>query len=373
MADTWFRFYNDAINDPKVLKLPEGTRWHWVALLCVASKYEGSLPALADIALLLRMPEQKAAKLLTTLALAGFLDKTETGFRPHNWDGRQFKSDDSIERVRKYRERRRASGLPAYTDYSAFYGAIETRDGKKCVYCLSTSKLVVDHMVPIVAGGTDDLDNLAFACKGCNSGKSGRTPEQAGMTVRVTTAAQALQRYRDSTNRVTVTVTAQENREQNTEKNSEPIGSGAAAPDDPRTRLFRDGLPKLAAMTGKGPDACRSFVGKCLKEAQDDAVTVLGLIEDAERNRVANPSAWIAARLKGTGPPGRPLTPYQQQRAEMKDILNDLDNFARSGGNGGEANPRVLSGDPGERSEGFRGGPGADVIDLPAGGGRARN
>lgn len=81
-------------------------------------------------------------------------------------------------------------------------------------------------------------------------------------------------------------------------KDSEAEASGAVAPVDHRKRLFDEGLPKLAAMTGKGPDACRSFVGKCLKAAGDDAITVLGLIDDAERNQVVNPSAWIAARLK---------------------------------------------------------------------------
>lgn len=78
---------------------------------------------------------------------------------------------------------------------------------------------------------------------------------------------------------------------------SEANASGAGAPDH-RKRLFSEGLSKLAAMTGKGPDACRSFVGKCLKASSDDAVTVLGLIEEAERNQVVDPSAWIAARLK---------------------------------------------------------------------------
>jgi uncharacterized protein YdaU (DUF1376 family) len=81
-------------------------------------------------------------------------------------------------------------------------------------------------------------------------------------------------------------------------KDSEADASGAEAPIDHRKRLFSEGLQKLAAMTGKGPDACRSFVGKCLKAASDDAIVVLGLIEDAERNQVVNPSAWIAARLK---------------------------------------------------------------------------
>lgn len=83
------------------------------------------------------------------------------------------------------------------------------------------------------------------------------------------------------------------------EKDSEAYASGASAPDDPRTRLFREGLGTLARITGKGPDACRRFIGKCLKAASDDAIVVLGLIEDAERNRVADPSAWIAAHLKG--------------------------------------------------------------------------
>jgi hypothetical protein len=87
------------------------------------------------------------------------------------------------------------------------------------------------------------------------------------------------------------------------DRNSDAGASGAEAPpaDDPRTRLFREGLPKLAALTGKGPDSCRSFVGKCLKEVGDDAIEVLAAIEDAERNKVANPSGWIAARLKSRG------------------------------------------------------------------------
>jgi uncharacterized protein YdaU (DUF1376 family) len=86
-----------------------------------------------------------------------------------------------------------------------------------------------------------------------------------------------------------------------TQKDSEPNGSGASAPIDHRKRLFDEGLPKLARLTGKGPDACRGFVAKCLKAASDDAVTVLGLIDEAERNQVVDPSSWIAARLKPLG------------------------------------------------------------------------
>lgn len=82
------------------------------------------------------------------------------------------------------------------------------------------------------------------------------------------------------------------------ESNSEAIASDAIA-SDPRTRLFNEGLGKIARMTGKGPDSCRSFLGKCLKEVGDDAVVVLAAIEDAERNQVIDPSAYIAKLLKG--------------------------------------------------------------------------
>jgi hypothetical protein len=92
--------------------------------------------------------------------------------------------------------------------------------------------------------------------------------------------------------------------------------AGAGAPDH-RKRLFGEGLEKLARMTGKGPDACRSFVGKCLKAASDDAIVVLGLIEDAERNQVVDPSAWIAARLK----PGATNAPSGSKIIQAADDL----------------------------------------------------
>jgi hypothetical protein len=153
---------------------------------------------------------------------------------------------------------------------------------------------------------------------------------------------------------------------------SETIVSGADAPRDFRKELFQRGLDTLRKITGKGPDACRSFVGKCLKAAGDDAVTVLGLIDDADRNRVVDPSAWIAARLKTTGPPGiRPLTEFQRGRNETRKILDDLGNFAATGGSSGAANFEFLSGDTGEQPAGVRGGPGQDVIDLPRGSYRA--
>lgn len=103
----WFRLYDDVINDPKLLKLPEALRWAWVGMLCVASKNGGHLPPLDDVALMLRVPEAKAAEYITKLVKAELLDSVDGVFSPHNWDGRQFKSDTSNDRVKKHREGKR--------------------------------------------------------------------------------------------------------------------------------------------------------------------------------------------------------------------------------------------------------------------------
>lgn len=248
----WLRLYDDTINDPKILKLPEAMRWHWIAVLCVASKNEGILPPLDDIAIQLRVTAAKATEIISVLVKAQLLDKLETGFAPHNWNGRQYKSDVSTERVKRF------------------------RNGKRNV---------------------------------------SETPPET---------------------------------EAETEQIPEASASGAEAPVDHRRRLFNEGLAKLRSITGKGPDACRSFIGKCLKAASDDAIVVLGLIEDAERNQVVDPSAWIAARLKspenGNGKPrnaiiqavddlGRKLASFDGPPRE----INELRSAA------GEAPPRLLS------------------------------
>jgi len=129
----WFRLYDDTINDPKILKLPEATRWHWVAMLCIASKNEGHLPPLDDVAIQLRTSPAKATEIIATLVKAGLLDKTETGFAPHNWNGRQYKSDVSTERVKRFRNGKRnvssnVSETPPETEAETEAEKKETRD-----------------------------------------------------------------------------------------------------------------------------------------------------------------------------------------------------------------------------------------------------
>lgn len=50
------------------------------------------------------------------------------------------------------------------------------RAGLCCEYCrsqadFSPDSFSVEHIIPIAKGGTDDLDNLAYSCQGCNNRK----------------------------------------------------------------------------------------------------------------------------------------------------------------------------------------------------------
>lgn len=233
----WLRINEDCIDHPKILKLPEALRWQWIALLCVASKNDGVLPPIEDVALCLRVPEAKAAEFITKLVKARLIDRQGDVFVPHNWDKRQFKSDTSTERVTKYRDKRRAAGLPQMGDYTVFRAALIQRDGERCVYCTETKSLVVDHMTPIALGGTDHPDNLALACKPCNSGKAGRTPEMARKPVIVASALEALSRYRDINSDVTVTVTAPEQSREDTYTQQSRADAGAQINEDLKRKI----------------------------------------------------------------------------------------------------------------------------------------
>jgi len=60
------------------------------------------------------------------------------------------------------------------------------RDGYACQYCgrkMAPSELTIDHVLPRAMGGRTSWDNVVTCCRKCNTRKSNRTPEEAGMTL----------------------------------------------------------------------------------------------------------------------------------------------------------------------------------------------
>lgn len=103
----WLRLYTSILNDPKVQRLKAEHFKGWINLLCLAKEQDGILPELPDIAFCLRISETEAQELVSTLQRNGLLDKSGERFTPHNWESRQYVTDVSTDRVRRFRERRR--------------------------------------------------------------------------------------------------------------------------------------------------------------------------------------------------------------------------------------------------------------------------
>jgi len=123
----WFRLYSEALNDPKVQRLDGDTFKFWVNVLCLASENDGRLPDLPDMAFALRMEQNACLTVVERLLNGGLIDRTNGGpngwhYAPHGWSKRQYKSDGSTERVKRFRERSKpVSETPPDTDTDTDY------------------------------------------------------------------------------------------------------------------------------------------------------------------------------------------------------------------------------------------------------------
>jgi hypothetical protein len=64
----------------------------------------------------------------------------------------------------------------AYDDQSA--ATLLAILDEPCTYCGSTEAITIEHRMPLIRGGTNELSNLAAACKSCNSRKQDLTEEE---------------------------------------------------------------------------------------------------------------------------------------------------------------------------------------------------
>ena len=132
----WFRLYEQVLDDPKVQSLPAETFKHWINILCLAKRNDGVLPSLSDIAFSLRISASSADKLLKTLTDRRLIDVNGDDLIPHNWNGRQYKSDVSTERVKRFRKRNETVTVTppeteTETETEKHLSALRTMNGSK--------------------------------------------------------------------------------------------------------------------------------------------------------------------------------------------------------------------------------------------------
>ena len=100
----WFRLYCEFAFDPKIQALHETLQRRFIMLLCL--KCNGDLVAITDeeLCFALRIPEKDLEDTKSIFIKKGFVDEN---WDIIHWDKRQYKSDNSTERSRLYRERKK--------------------------------------------------------------------------------------------------------------------------------------------------------------------------------------------------------------------------------------------------------------------------
>jgi len=106
----WFRLYDEVLNDPKVQRLDGETFKAWINILCIVSQNSGRLPEIPEMAFALRIDDNACRTVVERLLNATLIDRVNGGpngwhYAPHGWGERQYKSDTSTERVKRFRQR----------------------------------------------------------------------------------------------------------------------------------------------------------------------------------------------------------------------------------------------------------------------------
>lgn len=117
------------------------------------------------------------------------LGLAQSGQRNHNWKGgwslekQREKHRDwcrrNRDKVTARNQRRRSMKKNAPGSFTAEeWASIKASHGYKCAACKAPETLfevlTVDHIVPLVAGGTNDPSNIQPLCLRCNSSKGAR-------------------------------------------------------------------------------------------------------------------------------------------------------------------------------------------------------
>lgn len=104
----WFRFYDEMLDDLKVINMTDSCVRVFVSLLCIGNrgKTRGKIPSdVSALSRLIRMHPNKLRAALKYLEINKIIHSDGSDIVFTNWCKRQFESDSSTERTRVWRER----------------------------------------------------------------------------------------------------------------------------------------------------------------------------------------------------------------------------------------------------------------------------
>lgn len=177
---TWLKIDDGFAQHPKIEELSDGAfRLHVAAMAYAARNLtDGFIPSRTA----LRLTHTAKPKHLKELTEVGLWDQGgDDGWMIHDYL-LYNPSRAHVEAERQWGAQRQAMHRDP-----VLRSEIKARDGDQCRYCARTVKWTdrksplggtYDHVIP---RGPNTAENLVVACRGCNSAKRDRTPEQAGM------------------------------------------------------------------------------------------------------------------------------------------------------------------------------------------------
>jgi len=123
MANPWFRLYSEFAHDPKIQMLSEAMQRRYVMLMCLRCSETLETLHETEIAFQLRLSEAELIETKQLFISKNFIDKN---WNLLNWDKRQFVSDSSTMRVRKYRDKKKQPSNADETLQKRSSNAIDT-------------------------------------------------------------------------------------------------------------------------------------------------------------------------------------------------------------------------------------------------------
>lgn len=106
MARPWVKLHTKMLDNPDMAELPDYLYRRWIELLMLAGRNDadGQLQPVKKMAFILHLPEVKLSEALTALSAVGVVhQETDGSWHITNWRKHQY--SESVDRVRKYREK----------------------------------------------------------------------------------------------------------------------------------------------------------------------------------------------------------------------------------------------------------------------------
>lgn len=167
MKNPWIRLYREALHNPKVVTLNDRQHRAWHNCMLIADD-AGQLPKWRDMACHMRMTVQEVEQVICELVEAGLIDIEGFGpdrvFKLHDWQEHQYVSDNSTERVRKFRNKSKTATDETATKREG--NVSETPPEQSRAYTETDSESIAPPLAPVRGSGFKHVGDLGLGSRG---------------------------------------------------------------------------------------------------------------------------------------------------------------------------------------------------------------